>query len=68
MLLPRGPFHICRTAGDLVASCLTPQHVGDTGALPGLLAEVSGSVRRFIGDGAYDGGKAPAKTSVPLAL
>ena len=42
-------------SGELVASCLTPQHVGDTGALPELLAEVSGPVRRFIGDGAYDG-------------
>lgn len=40
---------------ELVASCLTPQHVGDTGALPDLLAEVSVPVRRFIGDGAYDG-------------
>jgi hypothetical protein len=40
---------------QLVASCLTPQQVGDTGALPDLLAEVSGPVRRVIGDGAYDG-------------
>ncbi len=42
-------------SGELVASCLTPQQVGDTGALPDLLAEVPGPVRRFIGDGAYDG-------------
>lgn len=42
-------------SGELVASCLTPQHVGDTGALSSFLAEVYGPVRRFIGDGAYDG-------------
>jgi hypothetical protein len=35
-------------SGEIVASCLTSQQVGDTGALPDLLAEVSGPVRRFL--------------------
>ncbi|MEP3332372.1 hypothetical protein [Sedimentitalea sp.] len=40
---------------ELVTSCLTTKHVGDPGALTDLLARVAGPVRRFIGDGAYDG-------------
>lgn len=43
-------------SGEIVASCLTTEHVGDPSALPDLLAEVAAPVRRFIGDGAYDGG------------
>lgn len=42
-------------SGALVASCLTPQQIGDTGALPDLLVEVSALVRCVIGNGAYDG-------------
>lgn len=42
-------------SGYIVASSLTTEHVSDPGALPELLAEVASPVRRFIGDGAYDG-------------
>lgn len=41
--------------GQIVTSSLTTEVVSDPGALPDLLAEVVGPVRRFIGDGAYDG-------------
>lgn len=49
--------------GDLVASHLTTEHVSDPGALPDLLTDVAGPVRRFIADGAYDGG--PTAATVP---
>ncbi|MBU3032465.1 IS5 family transposase [Paracoccus marinaquae] len=53
-------------SGEIVASCLTTEHVGDPGALPYLLAEVVSPVRRFIGDGAYDG--APTAATIREAL
>lgn len=42
-------------SGEIVTSCLTTEHVSDPGALPDLLAGTVAPVRRFIGDGAYDG-------------
>ncbi len=42
-------------SGELIASCLTTEHIGDAGALPELLTDVAGPVHRFIADGAYDG-------------
>ncbi|WP_246100807.1 transposase [Palleronia caenipelagi] len=42
-------------SGHIVTSRLTTEHVGDPGALPGLLAQVADFVCCFIGDGAYDG-------------
>ena len=53
-------------SGELMASCLTTEHVGDAGALPELLADVAGPVHRFIGDGAYDG--APTTATIRQAL
>jgi hypothetical protein len=41
--------------GDIVASELTTEHVGDETALPGLLAKADAEVERFLADGAYDG-------------
>ncbi|MEP3332408.1 transposase [Sedimentitalea sp.] len=52
--------------GEFVASCLTTEHVGDPGALPDLLAEVAGPVRRFIAHGAYDG--APTAATIRRAF
>ncbi len=52
--------------GELVTSCLTTEHVGDPGALTDLLAGVAGPVRRFIGDGAYDG--APTTATIRRAF
>lgn len=52
--------------GELVTSCLTTEHVGDPGALTDLLAGVAGPVRRFIGDGAYDG--APTAATIRRAF
>lgn len=52
--------------GDIVASCLTTEHVGDPGALPDLLADLAGPVRRFIADGAYDG--APTVATIRQAF
>lgn len=49
-----------------MASCLTTEHVGDPGALPDLLAEVAGPVRRFVADGAYDG--APTAATIRRAF
>lgn len=51
---------------EVVATCLTTEHVGDPGALPDLLAEVAAPVHRFIGDGAYDG--APTAATVRRAF
>ncbi|WP_298934995.1 IS5 family transposase [uncultured Ruegeria sp.] len=53
-------------SGELVASCLTNEHVGDAGALPELLADLAGPVHRFIGDGAYDG--APTTATIRQVL
>ncbi|WP_051927367.1 IS5/IS1182 family transposase [Ruegeria halocynthiae] len=41
--------------GDIVASKLTSEHVGDETALPELLTDVDADVNRFLADGAYDG-------------
>ena len=41
--------------GDIVASGLTTEYVGDEMALPGLLAKADVEVERFLADGAYDG-------------
>ena len=41
--------------GDIVASDLTDKDVGDVTVLPDLLDQVDGQIRRFLGDGAYDG-------------
>jgi hypothetical protein len=40
--------------GEISASELTSEHVGDETALPDLLAEVDFNVERFLADGAYD--------------
>ncbi|MFV0335720.1 MAG: IS5 family transposase [Tropicimonas sp.] len=42
-------------SGEIVASLLTTEHVGDPSALPDLLRETGCNVARFIADGAYDG-------------
>ena len=41
--------------GEIVASLLTTDQVGDETALPALIAGMEGSVTRFLADGAYDG-------------
>ncbi|WP_299986039.1 IS5 family transposase [uncultured Ruegeria sp.] len=41
--------------GDIVASKLTTEHVGDETALPHLLSDMDEDVGRFLADGAYDG-------------
>jgi hypothetical protein len=41
--------------GDIVASKLTTEHVGDETALPDLLTDVDADVSMFLADGAYDG-------------
>lgn len=42
-------------SGDVVASLLTTDHVGDATALPELIAGINLPVARFLADGAYDG-------------
>ncbi|WP_079212877.1 IS5 family transposase [Brucella pituitosa] len=42
-------------SGEIICSDLTTDDVGDPTALPGLLDQISGSVTKFIADGAYDG-------------
>ncbi|EJK88382.1 IS5 family transposase [Rhizobium sp. AP16] len=42
-------------SGDILASELTTEHVGDETALPILLGRVDAPVGRFLADGAYDG-------------
>ncbi|MBA4799679.1 MAG: transposase [Rhizobiales bacterium] len=42
-------------SGDILASELTTEHVGDETALPSLLDRVDAQVGRFLADGAYDG-------------
>lgn len=42
-------------SGDILASELTTEHVGDETALPSLLERVDAPVGRFLADGAYDG-------------
>lgn len=42
-------------SGDILASELTTEHVGDQTALPSLLKRVDAPVARFLADGAYDG-------------
>ncbi|MFA3918760.1 IS5 family transposase [Ruegeria hyattellae] len=44
-----------RETGDIVASKLTTEHVGDETALPELLTDIDADVSRFLADGAYDG-------------
>jgi len=41
--------------GEIAASELTTEHVGDETALPALLAKADAEVERFLADGAYDG-------------
>ena len=41
--------------GDIVASKLATEHVGDETALPELLNDIDADVSRFLADGAYDG-------------
>ena len=41
--------------GEIVCSDLTTDGVGDPTALPELLDQIDGDVRRFMADGAYDG-------------
>lgn len=41
--------------GDVVASKVTTEHVGDETALPELLTDMGADVNRFLADGAYDG-------------
>ncbi|WP_372572111.1 transposase [Ruegeria jejuensis] len=41
--------------GNIVASKLTTEHVGDETALPELLKDMDADVTRFLADGAYDG-------------
>ncbi len=41
--------------GEISASELTSEHVGDETALPDLLANIEAGVDRFLADGAYDG-------------
>lgn len=41
--------------GEIVASELTDHDVGDVTVLPDLLDQIDGRIRRFFGDGAYDG-------------
>lgn len=42
-------------SGEIVCTDLTTDGVGDSTALPGLLAQVDGPIDLFLGDGAYDG-------------
>jgi len=42
-------------SGDIVASLLTTDEVGDETALPDLITEIDVKVSRFLADGAYDG-------------
>ncbi len=42
-------------SGEIVASLLTTDQVGDEIALPELIAGMEGSVTRLLADGAYDG-------------
>lgn len=41
--------------GKIICTDLTPDTVGDTTALAGLLDQIDGPVTKFLGDGAYDG-------------
>lgn len=41
--------------GDIAATELTTEHVGNETALPDLLADMDVDVNRFLADGAYDG-------------
>ncbi|MDP5221090.1 IS5 family transposase, partial [Ruegeria sp. 2205SS24-7] len=41
--------------GDIAATELTTEHVGDETALPHLLSDMDADVSRFLADGAYDG-------------
>lgn len=42
-------------SGEIVASLLSTDQVGDETALPGLIAGIESPVGRFLADGAYDG-------------
>jgi len=42
-------------SGEIVASTLTTEHVGDETALPDLINGIETPVARFLADGAYDG-------------
>lgn len=41
--------------GDIAATELTTEHVGDETAFPALLTDMDADVSRFLADGAYDG-------------
>ncbi len=41
--------------GEIICAGLTTDDIGDPTVLPGLLDQISGSVTKFIADGAYDG-------------
>lgn len=41
--------------GDIAATELTTEHVGDETALPELLTDIDANMSRFLADGAYDG-------------
>ncbi|WP_338469273.1 transposase [Roseobacter fucihabitans] len=42
-------------SGEIICADLTTDGVGDSTALPGLLAQIDGPVAVFLADGAYDG-------------
>lgn len=42
-------------SGEIICANLTTENIGDPTALPGLLEQIGGPVKRFVGDGAYDG-------------
>ena len=42
-------------SGEIVASLLTTDHVGEETALPELIGWIELPVARFLADGAYDG-------------
>lgn len=42
-------------SGEIICADLTTDDIGGSTALPGLLDQLSGSVTKFIADGAYDG-------------
>lgn len=46
---------IDRDSGEIVASLLTTDRIGDEAALPDLIAGLDAQVTKVLGDGAYDG-------------
>ncbi|OSP53660.1 IS5 family transposase [Pseudoruegeria sp. SK021] len=53
-------------SGEIVASSLTTERVGDPTALPALLQQIRQPVDKFIADGAYDG--QPTVTTTQMAF